>query len=51
MLVSQRLLNSELTGSENRPLEGLSPVRLTSHAGFLEGCGAGNGPVPTRRAA
>ena len=34
----------------NRPLRRLSRVLGNSHARFLEGCGGGNAPVPTRRA-
>ena len=37
-----------VAGSENRPLKCLSPVRGNSHAGFLEGCGGREAPVPTR---
>ena len=33
----------------NRPLRCLSRVLGNSHARFLEGCGGGNAPVPTRR--
>jgi hypothetical protein len=39
-----------VAGSENRPLKCLSPVRGNSHAGFLEGCGGREAPVPTRPA-
>ena len=35
------------TGSGNRPLRCLSLVLRKSHAGFLEGWGAGNGPLAT----
>lgn len=38
-----------VTGSENRPSKCLSPVRGNSHAGFLEGCGGREAPVPTRQ--
>jgi hypothetical protein len=42
--------HDRVTGSENRPLKCLSPVRGNSHAGFLEGCGGREAPVPTRQA-
>ena len=39
-----------VTGSENRSSKCLSPVRGNSHAGFLEGCGGREAPMPTRQA-